>query len=571
MDDGNASSFINLYVQVFDLPDHNDSENEGGDWNQTEESGHPIFDLNESALHELAGDWLPAGPYALVEMNGSILDLEPVFLDPNGTWFPTPSSDYLNLVPGRYGLVSEVFAWFEGRGYEPIGYLPFDHPDGNHTDSWDENRTAIPIYAFDANQSGSLTDGMATSGYYVIEFINDHYVGSTMMYISEVLEDAGYWYRTFDQTGKPRQFEIAPGFPDRLSVEEWLAYEQLEPIAQLLEYQDGNYTDPWDDNHSERQSIELLLSNHIIAENLPVGSLIGHLEIISDDSNYNYDSNLTLKLMKGNPSFVLEEGALLSNEVFDYEELSGHLVVVGVFGPEGLLYEREFTIRIIDRFQPIVRTLAYLETESHGFSLGGNLLDEGEGTAFIETGILLSGHPEPSFDDNESLILISDSNGSGPFEIFVDDLLPGLDYYYRAYAANAEGISFGSTHRLRTPKPSDSPEWSDALPLGDGEGWWQSPWFGSFFMGDHNGWIMHEKLGWLFVLPQEDSVWLWQDELGWLWTARGTYPIYSKIVVKTGFSITDQMVWNLCFSPLRSPFGYEFPGNRPSRPVIAWD
>ena len=91
VDDGNASGFIYLYVHVLDFPDHNDSDTVGTDMNETLESGHPIFDLNETALHELVGDWLPAGPYALVEMNGSILDLEPVFLDPNGTWFPTPS------------------------------------------------------------------------------------------------------------------------------------------------------------------------------------------------------------------------------------------------------------------------------------------------------------------------------------------------------------------------------------------------------------------------------------------------------------------------------------------------
>ena len=68
------------------------------------------------------------------------------------------------------------------------------------------------------------------------------------------------------------------------------------------------------------------------------------------------------------------------------------------------------------------------------------------------------------------------------------------------------------------------PKWSIASPVQGADNWWQSPWFGSFFMGDGNGWIMHEKLGWLFVLPQEDSVWLWQDELGWLWTAADIYP-----------------------------------------------
>ena len=162
----------------------------------------------------------------------------------------------------------------------------------------------------------------------------------------------------------------------------------------------GYHSDPWDHNHSEYGPIGLFLTNDRLSENA-VGSLVGQFQIFflgkTMVRNYDHmpDSNLTIELLMGSPHFVLHEGNLLSNEVFDYEEFSGHLVMVGVFGPEGLLYEREFTIRIIDRFQPIVRTLPYLETESHGFSLGGNLLDAGEGIAFIETGILLSGHPEP--------------------------------------------------------------------------------------------------------------------------------------------------------------------------------
>jgi hypothetical protein len=58
----------------------------------------------------------------------------------------------------------------------------------------------------------------------------------------------------------------------------------------------------------------------------------------------------------------------------------------------------------------------------------------------------------------------------------------------------------------------------------DAEGWWQSPWFGSFFMGDGKGWIRHEDLGWLYHIPDSEGVWLWQEKLGWTWTGSGIYP-----------------------------------------------
>ena len=269
------------------------------------------------------------------------------------------------------------------------------------------------------------------------------------------------------------------------------------------------------------------------------------------------DSNLTIELLIGSPDFFLVEGNLLSNEVFDYEELSEHLIMVGVFGPEGLVYEREFSIRIIDRFQPIVRTLPYLETENHGFSLGGNLLDAGEGTAFIEAGILLSGHPDPSFDDNESLILISDSNGSGPFEIFVDDLLPGRDYYYRAYAANAEGISFGSTNTCVFPSHR-FPEWSIAS-AGEAEGGGRAAGSDLFSWGmETDGSCMPSSDD---LLPQTESVWIWQAELGWLWTSG-----HLSLFVRKSWSklaLPSRIKWcGICFSPLRSPIGYEVPSNK---------
>ena len=35
---------------------------------------------------------------------------------------------------------------------------------------------------------------------------------------------------------------------------------------------------------------------------------------------------------------------------------------------------------------------------------------------------------------------------------------------------------------------------------------------------------MHEGLGWVFVFPQEDGIWMWHQEIGWIWTSAEVYP-----------------------------------------------
>ena len=52
------------------------------------DEGHPVFELNASAVLELTGQNLPAGNYAVVENNESTADLEPALQDENGTWLP---------------------------------------------------------------------------------------------------------------------------------------------------------------------------------------------------------------------------------------------------------------------------------------------------------------------------------------------------------------------------------------------------------------------------------------------------------------------------------------------------
>ena len=78
--------------------------------------------------------------------------------------------------------------------------------------------------------------------------------------------------------------------------------------------------------------------------------------------------------------------------------------------------------------------------------------------------MLVSMHPNPDFDDNRSMVFLSDTKMSGEFfETFVYGLLPKQKYYYRAFAMN-EGIGYGAIYDFETEALS-SPEWADASPI----------------------------------------------------------------------------------------------------------
>ena len=47
---------------------------------------------------------------------------------------------------------------------------------------------------------------------------------------------------------------------------------------------------------------------------------------------------------------------------------------------------------------------------------------------------------------------------------------------------------------------------------------------GNFYL-NANGWVRHEKLGWVFPIKSPTAgLWLWKEGMGWLWTDDGVYP-----------------------------------------------
>jgi surface protein len=179
-------------------------------------------------------------------------------------------------------------------------------------------------------------------------------------------------------------------------------------------------------------------------------------------------------------------------------------------------------------FRPLVRTGEASAITSSSATLSGIIIDDGN-SPVSEKGILLSTHPLPQLGHPGTQNLPIDENSS-VFEVTIDQLEPDTNYFFRAYAMNGVGTSVGTIESFETSMEGVGPHWIDALPISDAENWWINPWLGNFYIAENNGWIMHEDLGWLFVLGQPDqSIWLWKEEMGWLWTNAETYPfLYSN-------------------------------------------
>ena len=274
---------------------------------------------------------------------------------------------------------------------------------------------------------------------------------------------------------------------------------------------------------------DLLLSGSIIEENLAPGFIIGQFSTVDPDdpeSIHSYLYELVPNEGSGPSSnFILDENGTLSSAIsFDFEAQSVHTITVRTTDHYEASFEKSFSISISDAFHSIVQTGSSAEITPSTAILSGSIIDQGGSAGVFRSGILLSTMPEPVLGGTGSFDFPSDGN-AGDFSISASGLLSGTRYYYRAYSENPEGVSYGASEIFQTIEVEGSPSWASATPEPEVPNWWSSPWLGSFYKSDDSGWILHSKLGWLFVLPNADSgVWFWLEDRGWFWTDAGLYP-----------------------------------------------
>jgi len=262
----------------------------------------------------------------------------------------------------------------------------------------------------------------------------------------------------------------------------------------------------------------LFLTNSAVEENLPSGALIGTFSTEDPDDSDGSKSYLYAKL-SGNGLTVSTDGVLRTSDAFDFESSSSHEVVVRTTDEFGASLEKTFTISVIDASVPGVDTAPATGVTGTSSVLNGSIADAGDSQGVTERGFVLGRSPDPETSGGSTLAA---GIGSGSFTGSATKLTPGRVYYFKAYARNAEGISYGSQERFTTSQDRSSALWSSAT--ASGANWRSSDWFGSFYLTD-TPWLYHGELGWLYSSgTSSSSVWLWTEALGWVWTGKGTFP-----------------------------------------------
>ena len=266
--------------------------------------------------------------------------------------------------------------------------------------------------------------------------------------------------------------------------------------------------------------VDLLLSSSMVEENLPVGLTVGIFSTVDPDDPGGQGSYLYQLVSDPASAFALDQnGTLKTGVIFDFESQPAHSITVRTTDHHGEWFEKSFSISVIDAFHPVVRTGVASNLTSGTAVLSAQILDPGGTEGLLRKGILVSSTPEPVLGAWDALDFPSNSE-SADFSVSASGLRSGARHYFRAYAENSEGLSYGSSERLETLALSASPAWADAVAAVEAPNWWSSSWFGSFYKNEDSGWILHSGLGWIFSLPSaQDGVWLWLPERGWLWTA----------------------------------------------------
>ncbi|MFL2913056.1 MAG: hypothetical protein ACJZ64_00280 [Opitutales bacterium] len=170
---------------------------------------------------------------------------------------------------------------------------------------------------------------------------------------------------------------------------------------------------------------------------------------------------------------------------------------------------------------PFVRTLKTVEFTGQKITLLGET-GIGSGLPLLTYGFQLG---QSSLLSNPTIwngTALTDSNFST--EVPLTGLQPDTKYFFRSFAGNAEGTTYGTVQSFITPPLSTTTgPWWESVPEIAG-GWRTSPWLGTFLAYPQD-WIYHADLGWLYTHSGSNSdLWLWSSEKGWLWTGPGIYP-----------------------------------------------
>ena len=291
---------------------------------------------------------------------------------------------------------------------------------------------------------------------------------------------------------------------------------------------------------SNRKPTNLTLSNAEIEENKPANTFVGRLSTEDPDDltrNKNYFYSLLENDDTSHASFkVNQKGEVYSSRKLDFEQNSSHWLHVQTRDQFGGIYQKMIEIQVRDAFVPILDTVVRKLNEKV-VKMGGQVLATGGEEMPTLAGILVSDQPislSSLSTDRVSNFMVPMNLSTWAFSKTLRiETLPFVNpekLYCIAYAENSEGRSYGLEEVMELEPMEQDRDWlTGAEPLGGDKGWWNSPWFGTYYRSEPSGWFLHLGLGWIYPIPSEQGgIWIWKEGMGWLWTSEQVYPFLNS-------------------------------------------
>jgi hypothetical protein len=296
-------------------------------------------------------------------------------------------------------------------------------------------------------------------------------------------------------------------------------------------------SNPWDAKSIANASpTDLTLSNHVILENQPAGTIVGQLIGSDPDANTTLDYSRVLGPGdQHNSYFVIDQNRTLrTTKSFDYESDDHNLSVrIRVRDEHNASLVKVFTIGLLDMndtvvppttghdkpLAPIVQTGSFSTDGNGTYRFEGKILS-GEYANILEAGIWI----KPAYS-NDSQLLPADFNGTGGIiSVRTNSLTGGKTYLYQAYALTTMGESLGTIRRIEVSDKNATRYWWSSIASARTDGWIIDSWMGDL-LPYPNQWAYHRRLGWIFMSPDgNQGYWIWRQENGWLWAKSSTWP-----------------------------------------------
>ena len=202
-----------------------------------------------------------------------------------------------------------------------------------------------------------------------------------------------------------------------------------------------------------------IVTNHnfTVTESIAFGTVIGTINASDDIAVTSY------LIIAGDDSYAFTintNGQLKTIMTLDYDTTSNYNLTVQVSDEAGNSSNATITISVTDvDAPPTVTTLSASQIQNNNATLNGNLIDlgsNGDGSEQVnEYGFIYSSNVSQANslqlgESSVQKVVRANLTNAGAYSQIVAGLSPGAAYYFRAFAVNDGGTSYGSVSNFST-------------------------------------------------------------------------------------------------------------------------